>query len=526
MLVIDRILRRARRGDDHGAVLITVIVVMLVGFIVASVVAASVLFTVRANAQNRSQTQAFVAAESGRDVAVASIAAGCSATTFTGTDPIYSSAIYSTAGNQPSSATDAGVSAGCPSSTTRYVVIRSTGTGTDGSTTTIDAVYPWQVTYSQQPGGVVTYFSGGFAAGVSHYTGDLVLRDGNWSCNIDGILDGDLYVLQGTVNFANNCQVNGDIWSDGNVTSNSQAVKVRGDITTNGYVDISSNGGALLDGFINAKGNITLSDQGSTQASVTGSLTSRNSISVGSLWTAPGTRTPNSPTDPVFEPTLEWLKAATKWIDLDNTQWGTPYSATNVCNLIKTNPTPNPTIKQLVETPGSRLVLDFTGCGNSAVDISFGNITPQRDVVMIAKPGVRMLVNVNGTIGDDGNNRQVLFIHSDATRNYTNGEPVPNCGNGNQNDKFDVSGNVSANVRIMMYTPCGITGTATSSFSGQYYTNDSTHMHSSATYTCKSMEWSPAFDQLGCKIKGSGGVAEGSLVQRLSGLVYQTEVVP
>ncbi|WP_127475542.1 hypothetical protein [Microbacterium sulfonylureivorans] len=522
MLVIDKILRRARGKGDEGAVLITVVIVMLVGFIVASVVAASVLFTIQANAQNRSETQAFVAAESGRDVAVASIAAGCSAITFTGTDPIYLSAVYSTAGNQPASATAPGVAAGCPTSTTRYVVIRSTGTGADGSTATIDAVYPWQVAYSQQPGGVVTYFSGGFTAGVSHYTGDLVLRDGNWSCNVDGILDGDLYVLQGDTNFANNCQVNGDIWSNGNVTSNSQAIKVRGDITTNGYVDISSNGGALIDGFVTAKGNLTLSDQGSTQASVTGNLTSRNSISVGSKWTAPGTRTPNSPTDPVFEPTLEWLRAATKWIDLDNTGWGTVYSATNVCNLIRNNP--NPTIKQLVETPGSRLVLDFTGCGNGAVDITLGNVTPVRDVVMIAKPSVRLLVDVNGTVGDDGNNRQILFIHSDATRNYTGGEPVPNCGNGNQNDKFDVSGAVDANVRIMMYTPCGITGTATSSFSGQYYTNDSTHMHASATYTCKSMSWSPAFDQLGCKIKGAGGVAEGSLVQRLGGLVYQTEL--
>jgi hypothetical protein len=74
-----------------------------------------------------------------------------------------------------------------------------------------------------------------------------------------------------------------------------------------------------------------------------------------------------------------------------------------------------------------------------------------------------------------------------------------------------------------MYTPCGITGTATASFSGQYYTNDSTHMHSSAAYTCKSMSWSPAFDELGCKIKGSGGVVEGSLVQRLGDRVYQSE---
>ncbi|MGL4255879.1 MAG: hypothetical protein ACRCSL_06050, partial [Microbacterium sp.] len=377
MLVIDRLLRHARRApDDRGAVLITVVIVMLVGFIVASVVAGSVLFAIQSNAENRSETPAFVAAESGRDVAVAAIANGCTATTFSGTDPTYSSSVYVTAGNQPATATDAGVSAGCPTSSTRYVVVRSTGTGADGSTATIDAVYPWQVTYSQQPGGVVTFFSGGFMASVSHYTGDLVLRDGSFYCNNGNTLTGDLYVIQGDTDFSNDCTVNGDIWSNGAVSSSSQNVKVVGDITSNGYVSMTSNGGALIDGSINAKGNITLSDQGSSTASITGNLTSRGSISVGSEWTAPGTKTPNSPTDPVFEPTLDWLKAATKWIDLDNTGWGTAYSATNVCNLIKNNP--NPTIKQLVETAGSRLVLDFTGCGSTAVDISFSNLTVRR----------------------------------------------------------------------------------------------------------------------------------------------------
>ncbi|KJL42533.1 hypothetical protein RS82_02090 [Microbacterium trichothecenolyticum] len=277
MLVINQSLRRARSNDD-GAVLVTIAIVMLVGFVIASLIAASVLFTIRANATNKGQTQAFIAAESGRDVAMATMAS-CSATHFTGTDPTYDTTIYpypDNTGDRPTSSN--GLTAGCPTSSTDYVVIKSTGTGTGGSTVTIDSVYPWQVTYSQQPGGVVTYFSGGFTAGVAHYTGDLVLRDGNWACNIDGTLTGDLYVLEGTTSLSNNCVINGDIWSNGNVTSNSQAPKVYGDITTNGYASISSNGGALIDGSISAKG--------STQASVTGSLTSRNSITVGTTWTA------------------------------------------------------------------------------------------------------------------------------------------------------------------------------------------------------------------------------------------------
>lgn len=519
MLVNTRTTRPGR--DDDGAVLITVLVVMLVGFIVVSTVAASVIFTVTRNDATRNDTQAFVAAESGRDVAVAALAGGCTATTFSGSTPRYESSIFVTTGDRPDTATGPGVTPGCPTRDSRYVVIRSTGTAPNGSTTTIDSVYSWQVFPSETPGGVVTYFSGSFNAGVSRYTGDLVLRHGDWSCNIDGVLDGDLYVLEGTVELSNNCTINGDVWASGDVTSTSQAITVRGNITTNGSVRISSNGGALIDGSISSKGPITLSDQGSTPARVTGSVTSRGSISVGSTWTVDGARTPSHTSDPVFTPTLEWLAAATRWIDLDNTGWGQIYSTTNVCRLLGSNP--NPSIASLLSTSGDPLVLDFTSCGSGAVTISLSGVTVRRDAVFIAKPTVRLVVAVGGTITESDGPRQLVFAHSDASRNFTGGEPVPNCGNGSQNDKFDVSGTIDPDVHIMIYSPCGLTGTTTSSFSGQYYTNDVTHMHSSATYTCQPMAWSTAFEQLGCRITGDGGLVESSVTQRLGELVYQSE---
>ena len=137
------------------------------------------------------------------------------------------------------------------------------------------------------------------------------------------------------------------------------------------------------------------------------------------------------------------------------------------------------------------------------------------------------LDRLNGDLASAGGTKQLLFIHSDASTAYVNGEPAPTCGNGNQNDSFDVSGTQTGDVRIMVYSPCGLSGTVTSSFSGQLYTNDSTNLHSAGpittAYTCKDMSWSPAFDQLGCKIKGPGGINQGSLVQRLGQLVYQTE---
>lgn len=525
MLVISDLLRRARRhargADDSGAVLVTVVVVMLVGFVLVSVVSASTVFAIQTNAGNRSSTQAFVAAESGRDVAAAALASGCTGTTFSGTDPSYSSRILVTAGEQPASATDPGLSEGCPDESTRYVVVRSSGTGSDGSAVTLDAVYPWQVAYSQQAGGVMTYFAGGFTTGVAHYTGDLVLRRGDWSCNIDGVLKGDLYVLEGNVTLSNGCTIDGDVWAEGDVTSNSQSIEITGSITANGRVDISANGGAIIGGTITAKGPVTLRDQGSTPARVRGGVASGGGITVGTLWTIDGARTANSPSDPVFDPSLEWLRSATHWVDLDNTGWGRAYSATSVCALLGRNA--NPSIASLVSTAGDPLVLDFTACGSGAVGVSLAGVTVRRDVVVIVGARVRMNVGVGGTMRDDGNERQLVFVHSDASRDFVDGEPAPHCGNGTQKDSFDVSGAIDAHLRIMIYTACGITGTATSSFSGQYYTNDSLHMHSSAAYVCRSMNWAPAFNTLGCSIDGPDGILETVATQRLGDLRYQTE---
>jgi cytoskeletal protein CcmA (bactofilin family) len=533
MLVINRLHRSARR-DDTGAVLVTVVVVMLVGFIVASIIAASVLFTIRANVTNKGQTQAFIAAESGRDVAVASMAT-CSTTHFTGTDPTYDTRVYfsNVDGVQPT--TSNGLTEGCPTSATDYVVIKSTGTGPDNSTITIDSVFPWQVTYTQQPGGVVTYFSGGFTAGVSHYTGDLVLRDGTYRCNNSATLTGDLYVLSGDVEFSTTCRVEGDIWANGHVTNGSQASTITGSITTNSYVTLSSNGATSVGKDINAVGEVHLDNQGNDLATVGGNITSATGINVESNWTVNGTGTPNQQTiagfTPTFDPTLAWLKAATKWIDLSNaSNWGSSY--VGACDLLKKNNPPT-TIAALLATAGPKLVLDFTSCtakngnGQEAVEIELTNVDLARDAVIIVKPAAIMKVNLNGDLDAGASTKQLLFIHSDGSTAYVNGEPAPTCGNGSQKDSFDVSGTQTGDVRIMVYSPCGLTGTVTSSFSGQLYTNDSTNLHSAGpintAYTCKDMSWSPAFDQLGCKIKGTGGINQGSLVQRLGQLVYQTE---
>ncbi|QIG40936.1 DUF342 domain-containing protein [Microbacterium sp. 4R-513] len=536
--MIQRLLARAKfRSDESGAILVTVVVVMFVGFIVAATIAASVMFTIGANDTNKDRTEAFIAAESGRDVGVAAVTAGCTATTLTGTNPTYTTKIYSTSGTKPTSATDAGVTLGCPSSTSKYVVFRTTGTGPDGATTTIDSVYPWTVTYSNVPGGVVTYFSGSVSQSVSHYTGDLVLRNGNWACPNGGTLDGDLYVLNGTVSLSTGCIVNGDIYASGNVSSNSQSWHVNaragstsaGNITTNGTVSFDANGNPTVAGYISAKGNIKLNATGGGAATVGGTVTTKGTAVVDlPAWTT-GAVTQNSPSDPVFDPTLAWLRAATKWIDLDGaSSWGTSAPINCASDLQNAN-TATAKVKPLLSSGTTPLVLNFSGCTKDVKLDLTGSVPVTRNVVVISPKDQGLTISLGGLTAAAGSNFQLLFVHADGNRDDrdASGDPKPTCGSSgtrNAQDGFGTTGSIASNISVMIYSPCGLSGTVTASFAGQLYTDDTTNFHSGSAYTCKPMSWGTALPSLGCTIKGSGGIIDSStLVQRLDGLVYQSE---
>ncbi|KQZ83957.1 hypothetical protein ASD56_07955 [Microbacterium sp. Root166] len=535
MLVVDRLRAQMRESDDRGAVLMSVVIVMIVGFIVATAIAASVVATIGANAQNGDNLDSFVAAESGRDVAVSALNAGCSPTqtNFAGSSPQFTSRIYQTAGAQPESAASTGVTAGCPTSATKYVVIESTGTGPDGTTTTINSVYPWSVSYAEVPGGVVTYFSGSVTQGVAHYTGDLVLRSGNWSCNINGILDGDLYVLNGTVSLSNGCTINGDIYADGKVSgqSNGWHINARpssssvGNITTNGLVDLRSNGNTSVAGKIHAGGEVILDDNGGGLGTVGGTVISMGSVTKDPGWTT-GIVTPNSPDEPVFEPTLEWLEAASQWIDLDAASgWGTPMAIN--CNVLQNANTASAFVEPLLAASTARLVLDFSACTKD-VKLNLVGETLTRDVVIIAPKNQGMDIEV-GNLSAASPAKQLLFIHSDGNRDDRDaaGDTKPTCGStGTRNtpDGFTASSAIDTDINVMVYSPCGLGGTVTASFSGQLYADDTTHFHSGSLYTCQPMSWPGALPKLGCKIKGEGGVIdETTLTQTLGVLLYQSE---
>ena len=115
------------------------------------------------NVGNVDRTQAFIAAESGRDAAVAALKDGCASRRYGGIRaaiPSTRTPFGRSTARSPTNYDDLGRRPRCPTARHRLLVVRSTGTGPDGSTSMIDSVYRWSSSYSGRPGGVVTYFSG------------------------------------------------------------------------------------------------------------------------------------------------------------------------------------------------------------------------------------------------------------------------------------------------------------------------------------------------------------------------------
>jgi hypothetical protein len=297
--------------------------------------------------------------------------------------------------------------------------------------------------------------------------------------------------------------VTGDIIAGGNVSLRSDGNTVGGNIHSGGNVDLTGTGG-----------NGTVGDASDPD---TGDVIATGTVTIDPKWTISGT-SQNGAAAPVFNPTMDQIYEMTSWIDMTTQNWNT--QATRVANCNKFwDPT------EYLDDASTSLLVDYTGCGGSHVYINLSSGAVTRDVIFLAPANKTMVVNVAGNLTSSATPwNQILFVHADSSLAVNAaGETVPHCGNGNQKDTFDVtSGNIQA--RLMIYTPCGLTGNVGVDFSGQFYTaNDGNHTISS-TFTCTPMTWPPVFQELSCRIQGEGGAGGGyTTVQSLGELRYQTE---
>lgn len=521
-MLVNRLRCAARTADDGGAVLITVVVVMFVGFIVASVIAASVTFTIRANDGNRDNLDAFVAAESGRDVALATITGTCAITAplTSTTAPRFTTTVYTTSSTtQPTSSGDAGLAANtCPTEATEYVVIKSVGTGPDGSTSEIDAVYRWVKTLEEVPGGTLAYFAGSVNGQKSIYDGDLVVRKGNYTCPNEGTIKGDLYVTNGTVSLSSDCHVTGSIYSYGEVYSNSQNVKIDEDVQTQvGQVNLANNG-TVIGRHILSGSNVNLSGTGGTNGTVGGDVRAAGTISVTTGWTVPPEKRFPSAGASTFYPTLQDVYKMTAWIDLGKDSWG-------ATEEIKTGCQRSPSASTL--RGSGRLLFDYTQCPGESVTITIPAVEVNRDVVFIVPARKTMKVKFEGRVTSTSpidSAPQLVFVHEDRNVSYVDGEPAPTCESNGPDDLSTTNDVTALQARVMVYSPCALGGTVTVNYSGQFYTaGSSVTFGNGAGINCEEMSWVPVFEEISCYLRPEDGGGTTEVVQSLGDLIFQTE---
>ncbi|MFD4959826.1 hypothetical protein [Microbacterium sp. NPDC058389] len=486
---------RVGRHDDSGAALVAVVVVMMVGVIAATVIAGSVIFAMQTNVQNKSNTQAFVSAESGRDMMLQAVIANpCTKTIANASsEPLYES-VSAQFGADADHLTDACLSASASS----VIRITATGKAKDGSKTTIVSDYQRAVTYERQPGGTLAYFAGQFKLTQSSYKGDLVIRTGDYTCNSDTTIDGDLWAPKGSILLSAKCHVTGNVYANGTVTTSGSNALVDKNIVANGEVKLESTGGTVGGNAMSGT-KVTVKDMhvnGNVQSPLAPDIKSAGLVS-GTVTTAP------LPAN-AFVPSLQAVYDMTTWVDFPNTRsawgtgvdWRTPASCSG-----------DATAKAAAALAAgtTRVGIDYSACTGSVVITLSASPTITKDVLFLVPPGATMTVNING-LTTDTPDRQLFFVHADNTANRAVTCPT-SVGSGGD----ALNQNVSPSAKLMLYTPCGIkTAPKKDNFRGQYYSGDSGSTKlEQPDFSCQPMTWEPRID-LGCYLAeapdGSGDI--------------------
>ncbi|WP_344735943.1 hypothetical protein [Microbacterium awajiense] len=490
--------------------LIAILMIMFVGVIAAALVAGAVMFTIRSNVANENTTQAYIAAESGRDAALANVLAStCTLTASNprgggGSAPFYEATVDH-----------------CPSPTSGDTFqIVSTGWDENGESTTITSDYSRVVTYKNQPGGSLAYFDGTFTVTQSSYTGTVVVRQGNYDCSTaKSTIDGDLWVVNGSVDLSSGCTVTGSVYARDDVEMWSNDVTVGGRITAGRDVILSANNLSIGmspssprepgDTDVRAGGNVTItSPRGQIGGTVIagGTYTGSASVTIGGAEPLDG-----QPNAAVFTPTLQQVYDMTTWVDVsaDRAQWGDDVhwyavpSGQCAMDLSTQLTTALPSGK-------SRLGVDYSSCGgNVTVKVNSNKQLPH-DAILIVPPNRTVRIDITGTLTSPaGKSTQMFVIHADAVP-----DSEPTCVNGSASDRLV---NVPADgIRLMVYTACGVprlTGSFKDTFYGQFYAGNPGGVDwVQPEFVCQPMEWEPLID-LSCALSEAGTGEHGTIVQ-------------
>ncbi len=247
-----------KRGEE-GAALASVVMLAAFVFIMIFSVAATSMVATDLTATSKHQVSAVMAAESGIDAAVYEATTGNCEATGTSADGQYSFEVFRSASNtDPMSVTAPSVEPGCPQNGDRYILVRSTGE-VNGSLKEVVASYRWTIRGAGSGDGAI--MSGGGNLNISTLTvtqdnADIILVKGDFNCNSNSNISGDVVVFDGTTHITNNCRIAGNLFASGNLSFTS-AAGVDGDVYVLG--DFSITNPTHIGGNVFVKGNMQLS---------------------------------------------------------------------------------------------------------------------------------------------------------------------------------------------------------------------------------------------------------------------------
>lgn len=505
MLVSRRLRERARIRTDEGAALVAVVVVMLVGVIAASAITASVVFAMSSNLSNAARTQAFISAESGRDMALTELMGdlGACAESYDRTDePKYSVKVFHADGAVKPISSDQAI-AGCPTNNSTFVLLRSTGTGPNDVTVTVETVYPL-LRADSSANDMEFYHGATFDAGINltgTTSGDpmsVMVVAGDWTCRTT--VQGNVTV-GGNIVGNGNCRIQGDVHAKGNLTVQTGDV-LEGNVTTAGTGTATINGkvlgnlwvggginfgwtGFTFPGNVKAAGavnfsNVTLAKkltlptgtslQRDGYINISAPTATDARILGGIQWTASAER----PAAPEVSAWHEFKYIESEWpgytnkITLVNSG-----SGPGTCNYFNAN---NPSTgnakgwRDLADltTP---TVLDARACSSlSSNNGSHPDVTIKTDLLVLAKSYDLRSLTIRAAAGTTP---KVWLTVEDPN----SADDLPTCSGGAGNIAINATALVTP-VQAMAYTPCTIDvkgTTGTSQWTGAFYSGNFTY---------------------------------------------------
>lgn len=518
-MFLTHIIRRIRR-EDRGAALAAVIGLMATGLILTAVIGSTIVSAMGFTTSTRAGVQSQAAAEAGIAAARAGLVNGtCGSQPLAvsgapvyinpvGTEPVYEATIWREAGGGT-------WTAGCPLGLTAQVRILSTGyasangvVGDAADVTNLEALLSapsTPTTIIANGPAVYAYNAGSFGNGgqlvsLDGSTPDVIVANGNLTCNNNFSATANLVVNSGTLTVDNGCDISGNTWAAGRVNMVNNGEVGGGVIAQAGvsmsnsakagriwsYVDLTMDGNPTVYGQAKA---MSMKFGGGTiggAAYVYGPFTATsnsggNPFSVGALahtisgdppkqWNVK-TKNPISPTfgsDVPPTPTVpEWIDFGSKAEHYTTQTW----SGFTIVDM-GTDCSPTQVIAKIAQLSGAPGVLDGRNCIGDLQMTNNYEADVYNDLAIIAP---RILFDNQGTLDGENGEHDLWLINPDGTAKP--GEPDTDlC----SNSYIKIQNNARfKDLRVLLYSPCTVTSVAGTTIKGQIFAGSSSMTNNS-----------------------------------------------